>query len=78
MGVGLEDVLLPVEGGLLWAASSGLRWVKQLVGWWKKLGCGRVGLRGGFLVDYDGRFDLRWVGVGCGVIVGGLWGGSRW
>ena len=27
-------------------------------------------LRGGFLVDYGGRFDLQWVGVGCGVIVG--------
>ena len=59
VGVGLKDVLWPVEGGLLWAASGGLWWVKQLVGQWKKLGCGQVGLRGGFLVNYGGVFDLR-------------------
>ncbi len=71
VGVGLKDVLWPVEGGLLWVASGRLWWpVGKTIGGPVE----KVGLRGGFLVDYGGGFDLRWVGVGCGVTRGGFMG----
>jgi hypothetical protein len=72
-GCGLEGCVV-ASGG--WIVVGGKRWITvgKTIGWPVE----KAGLRGGFLVDYGGRFDLRWVGVGCGVIVGGLWGGSRW
>ena len=65
-GCGLEGCVV-ASGG--WIVVGGKRWIT--VG--KKIGgpmeevVEKVGLRGGFLVDFDGGFDLWWVGVGYGV-----------
>jgi hypothetical protein len=72
-GCGLEGCVV-ASGG--WIVVGGKQWIT--VG--KTIGgpVEKAGLQGGFLVDYGGGFDLRWVGVGCGVTRGGFVGGSRW
>jgi hypothetical protein len=65
-GCGLEGCVV-ASGG--WIVVGSKRWIT--VG--KKIGgpmeevVEKAGLRGGFLVDFGGGFDLWWVGVGCGV-----------
>ena len=76
--IGVRDLRLRKSSRSL--IRSGAKFCFCFVGYGYRFGwpVEKARLRGGFLVDYGGRFDLQWVGVGCGVIVGGLWGGSRW
>ena len=68
-GCGLEGCVV-ASGG--WIVVGGKRWITvgKTIGWPVE----KARLRGGFLVNYGGGFDLRWVGVGCGVIRGGFMG----
>jgi hypothetical protein len=68
-GCGLEGCVV-ANGG--WIVVSGKRWITM----GKTIGgpVEKAGLRGGFLVDYSGGFDLWWVGVGCGVTCRGFVG----